>query len=147
VFETDGIGVAESLRGADTDAVLFLVTILRRCRNEQVGRAIVAHVLGGRLRLAALKPLSMRLGGRADASTVRVRPELIAVFGFKIYGFSNQEIADHVGLSVKRVKNIGTELYQPWVGATGVSEQKKLTLLWRAAVDEGYVETRPSSRG
>jgi hypothetical protein len=141
VFETAGINTAESLRDADADALLFLVTLLKRCRNEQVGRAIVAHVLDGRLRLAGLKPLSIRLGGRADGTAVRVRPELIAVFGFKIYGYSNQEIADQVGLSLKRVKNIGTELYQPWVGTAPVAEQRKVTLLWRAAVDEGYVGT------
>jgi len=99
-------------------------------------------LLEGRLCVEKLKILATRLGGRGSKNGPVVSPDLIAVYGFKVYGFTNQQIADYLHLSVKRVKSLVSEIYRPFIPDENVNDQRKLLLLQKLALDEGFIPSR-----
>lgn len=152
-YQITGMPV-QRLRNAER--ILFLHRLLSRCESESIRRSIAVLIAEGILRLEKLEELTFRLidknGGSEDTGRsegtgrrdlTRVKPDRIAVFGWKVMGLSNQKIADRVGLDRSAVKNHLTKIYETFVPDTEhLDPEERHAILLKSAIEEGFIFSR-----
>ncbi len=122
------------------ESLSCLVDLIGRLRpNDPIRRAILFHIVEGRLKLSSLPQATKALRARQDSR--RLSPSLIAVLGYKLSRMPNGHIAKLLGLSKKRVQNLVYEIYQALLGEEewGLSPEEKQIRLRQIAQEQGLI--------
>ena len=148
----------------DAKSLLFLHELLSsyqpsdKTKREIIKRNLVDLLVQGVLRIEKLEELAYRLsdrnggensrrrGSSTQADLSRLKPERIAVFGWKVVGLSNEEIAKRLGLNRKTVLNHGTPIYETFApDSLHLDSEERLAFLVKAAVEEGFIFSQKES--